>query len=92
MEATNVTGSCGKENQTITVHLGEKSVMTLRFTSDTTTTKYMLSEIYLFIDVSNEFKGNYAAYLTFMLIVVILLYDPIQRVNTVAYISFTIKY
>lgn len=56
VNATSVaTGSCGKDDQSITVQWGQLSQMMLQFTANNSAQQFTLSEIYLSINVSDIF-------------------------------------
>ncbi|KAJ6597371.1 Lysosome-associated membrane glycoprotein 1 [Pseudolycoriella hygida] len=56
-----VSGSCEKDDQSITVQWGQMSQLTLQFTANESTKQFMLSEVHLSInasDVSQDAKAN----------------------------------
>lgn len=69
-----VNGSCEKDSQSITVQWGHTSKMMLQFTANDSASEFMLSQMYLSINISDEFadaKGNFvicftAVYLLFL--------------------------
>jgi len=55
-----VNGSCGKDDQSITVQWGQNSQMTLQFTANASAQQFMLSEVHLTINASDVFKDAQA--------------------------------
>lgn len=64
---TTVSGSCGNDSQSITVHWEQKSLeskMMLQFALHANTSEFTLSEIYLSINAAGEFsdaKGKFVS-------------------------------